>query len=156
MATRNPNSVAGKIRAYIAANPKAKAKDVAAAVGTTAARVYTVIHLAKNHKAKTPKQPKPEREPRLDDIKVRFMDPTANSTQVGGTHYQSQAIQPWDYITSNNLGYLEGNVVKYVSRWKAKGGLQDLEKAQHYLSKLMEMAESMPKRKQISITSLRA
>ena len=47
---------------------------------------------------------------------------TANDKQVSGTHYKDKDIQPWDYIASNNLGYFEGNVVKYVSRWKDKGG----------------------------------
>jgi hypothetical protein len=65
---------------------------------------------------------------------------TANAKQVGGTHYK-KAIQPWDYIIANELGYLEGNVVKYVSRWKEKGGVQDLKKAQHYLQKLIEVTE---------------
>lgn len=64
----------------------------------------------------------------------------ANEVQVGGDHYRKNAIQPWDYIVSNDLGYLEGNVVKYVSRWKDKGGRQDLEKAKHYLDKLLEVA----------------
>jgi hypothetical protein len=63
----------------------------------------------------------------------------ANEEQVGGEHYKNKAIQPWDYIVSNNLGYLEGCVVKYVSRYKEKGGMQDLEKAAHYLQKLMEV-----------------
>ena len=63
----------------------------------------------------------------------------ANAIQVGGGHYQGKAIQPWDYIVSNRLGYLEGNVVKYVSRWQDKGGRQDLEKARHYLDKLLEV-----------------
>jgi Protein of unknwon function (DUF3310) len=63
----------------------------------------------------------------------------ANAVQVGGGHYQNKAIQPWDYIVSNRLGYLEGNVVKYVSRWQEKGGRQDLEKARHYLDKLLEV-----------------
>ena len=61
----------------------------------------------------------------------------ANDTQTGGTHYQV-AIQPWDYIIANNLGYLEGNVIKYVTRYKNKGGIEDLRKAQHYLAKLIE------------------
>jgi hypothetical protein len=65
---------------------------------------------------------------------------SANEKQVGGAHYQ-KAIQPWDYIIANELGYLEGNVVKYVSRWKDKGGVQDLKKAQHYLQKLIEVTE---------------
>jgi hypothetical protein len=63
----------------------------------------------------------------------------ANANQVGGDHYRNKAIQPWDYITSNNLGYLEGCVIKYVSRYKEKGGIQDLQKAAHYLQKLMEV-----------------
>ncbi len=68
----------------------------------------------------------------LNPIKV-------NSYQPGGDHYMKKAIQPWDYIISNDLGYLEGNVIKYVSRWKDKGGIQDLEKAKHYLEKLIEV-----------------
>ena len=63
----------------------------------------------------------------------------ANEKQVGGAHYATKAIQPWDYIVANNLGYLEGNIVKYVSRWKDKGGVEDLKKAQHYLQKLIEI-----------------
>ena len=63
----------------------------------------------------------------------------ANANQVGGDHYRNKAIQPWDYIASNNLGYLEGCVIKYVSRYKEKGGIQDLQKAAHYLQKLMEV-----------------
>ena len=66
----------------------------------------------------------------------------ANQTQVGGTHYKSKAIQPWDYIAANELGYFEGNIVKYVSRWKDKGGLDDLRKARHYLDKLIELREA--------------
>ena len=65
----------------------------------------------------------------------------ANEQQIGGDHYKGKAIQPWDYIVSNGLGYLEGNIVKYVSRWKDKGGVQDLEKARHYLDKLIEVSK---------------
>lgn len=78
----------------------------------------------------------------FDTVEVTIADPApaANAVQVGGDHYKKNAIQPWDYIVSNDLGYLEGNVVKYVSRWKDKGGRQDLEKAKHYLDKLLEVA----------------
>lgn len=64
---------------------------------------------------------------------------SANEIQVGGDHYKAKAIQPWDYIISNDLGYLEGNIIKYVSRWKNKNGVEDLKKAQHYLAKLIEV-----------------
>lgn len=64
---------------------------------------------------------------------------TANEEQVGGRHYIEKAIQPWDYIISNQMGYLEGNIIKYISRYKEKGGLDDLLKASHYLDKLIEV-----------------
>jgi hypothetical protein len=53
------------------------------------------------------------------------------------THYTTGAIETWDYIVSQKLGYLEGNVIKYVSRYKHKNGLEDLKKAQAYLNKLI-------------------
>jgi hypothetical protein len=63
---------------------------------------------------------------------------TANDEQIDGSHYQSLTIQTWDYIVQNDISYLEGNVIKYVSRWRSKGGMTDLLKAQHYLTKLIE------------------
>jgi hypothetical protein len=65
---------------------------------------------------------------------------TANDTQVGGAHYQLP-IQPWDFIVSNGLGFLEGCAIKYLTRWRQKGGVEDLRKAQHYVAKLIEVAE---------------
>ena len=65
---------------------------------------------------------------------------SANEMQIAGDHYKNKAVQPWDYIIANDLGYLEGNVVKYVSRGKNKNGIEDLKKAQHYLAKLLEVA----------------
>ena len=64
---------------------------------------------------------------------------SVNSIQHGGTHYKDKSMQPWDYIAANNLGYFEGNIVKYVSRWREKGGVEDLRKARHYLDKLIEL-----------------
>jgi len=57
--------------------------------------------------------------------------------QVDGNHYTNMAIQPAEYILANELGFAEGNVVKYVSRWRNKGGVTDLEKAKHYLEMLI-------------------
>jgi hypothetical protein len=65
----------------------------------------------------------------------------ANDRQEGGEHYKKLKIQTWDYIAANGLGYFEGNIIKYVSRWKEKGGLEDLKKARHYLDKLIEVSE---------------
>lgn len=67
---------------------------------------------------------------------------TANDDQVGGRHYIEKAIQPWDYIIANQMGYLEGNIIKYVSRYKDKGGVEDLVKAAHYLDKLIEVTRN--------------
>jgi hypothetical protein len=63
----------------------------------------------------------------------------ANDIQHGGDHYKKKTIQPWDYIIANDLGFLEGNAIKYITRWKEKDGLQDLRKARHYLDKLIEI-----------------
>jgi hypothetical protein len=62
---------------------------------------------------------------------------TVKDQQVGGNHYQ-RAIQPWDIIIEWDLDYFEGNVLKYILRWKHKDGVQDLKKARHYLDKLIE------------------
>jgi hypothetical protein len=66
-------------------------------------------------------------------------DPDPLSVQVGGDHYKSLAIQPIEYITKNNLPYCEANVVKYISRWRDKGGKKDLEKAKHYIDLLISL-----------------
>jgi hypothetical protein len=62
----------------------------------------------------------------------------ANSTQVGGDHYRKHAVQVWDAVVAWKLGFLDGNVVKYVVRFRDKGGVEDLQKARHYLDKLLE------------------
>jgi hypothetical protein len=62
----------------------------------------------------------------------------ASSRQVGGSHYKNYAIEPSYYILKNNIGWLEGNAIKYLTRWKDKGGRQDLEKAKHYVELLLE------------------
>lgn len=58
--------------------------------------------------------------------------------QVGGNHYSSMAITPTKYILDNNIGWLEGNCIKYVSRHKNKNGAEDIKKAIHYLELILE------------------
>ena len=65
--------------------------------------------------------------------------PSALSVQIAGTHYKSLPIQPVQYIHANGIGYFEGNVIKYVTRWKDKGGIKDLEKAKHFIDLLIEL-----------------
>lgn len=64
---------------------------------------------------------------------------SANDEQFGGTHYKKLGIQPWDYIAANGIGYFEGTAIKYLSRWKSKGGVEDLKKAIHFIEKLIEL-----------------
>lgn len=63
---------------------------------------------------------------------------SANDRQVGGSHYGGGAQQHWDMVVQHELDYFQGQITKYVMRWKAKNGLQDLEKAQHFLEKYIE------------------
>lgn len=64
---------------------------------------------------------------------------SALDQQCGGDHYKSKAIQPVEYIHANGLGFIEGSVVKYITRWRDKGGVQDLEKIKHYIDLLIEL-----------------
>lgn len=64
---------------------------------------------------------------------------SALEVQVAGEHYKALAIQPVEYIHANGIGYFEGNVIKYVTRWRTKGGVADLEKAKHYIELLIEL-----------------
>lgn len=71
----------------------------------------------------------------------------SSKRQVGGDHYASKTIQPWDsmraWMTPEEFkGYLRGNVIKYVARCWDKNGVEDLEKAKHYLEELIRECES--------------
>jgi len=75
--------------------------------------------------------------------------------QVGGRHYKTLPIEPWDYIAANKLGFFEGNIVKYITRAAKTGNRDDLLMAQHYLSKLLEITP-IPKEEVKAIRSARA
>lgn len=67
-----------------------------------------------------------------------------NEVQVGGNHYTSKSVQPWEAMESwmseeAFKGYIWGNVIKYIARWEDKGGVEDLKKAHHYLDKLISI-----------------
>ena len=68
---------------------------------------------------------------------------TAKDKQIGGSHYKDMKIQPSEFIVKNEIGWYEGNVIKYICRHKQKGGLQDLNKAMHYLELAMEEYENV-------------
>jgi hypothetical protein len=106
-----------RLIALIENNPELSAREIAKKAKVSIATVYKL--------RKSPKQ---------DSV-------PANEIQEGGRHYKEMAIQTWDYIIANSIGYMEGNVIKYVSRWKDKGGIEDLKKARHYLDKLIEVSK---------------
>ena len=64
---------------------------------------------------------------------------SALNTQIGGDHYKNLKIQPVQYIYANNIPFIEGCIIKYVTRWKNKGGIKDLEKIIHFTKLLIEM-----------------
>jgi hypothetical protein len=68
-------------------------------------------------------------------------DKCANDYMIGGNHYQTP-IQHWDFVAANGLDYFQAAITKYVVRWRQKGGIEDLKKAQHYLAKYMELIEA--------------
>jgi len=74
---------------------------------------------------------------------------SAFDRQVGGNHYKTMMIQPLEYALANDLGICEHAVVKYISRWRDKGGVSDLRKASHYIEILIqkETASEVPPKK---------
>jgi len=65
----------------------------------------------------------------------------ASKTQIGGNHYSNMAIQPAEFIHKNGLSFIQGNIIKYVCRYKSKGGIEDLNKAKHYIDLLIEFED---------------
>ena len=79
-------------------------------------------------KAATPKQ---------EDVPVLVGLPNPLSIQIGGDHYKHMKIQPVEFIVANEIGFLEGCVIKRVCRWRMKDGIADLEKARHEIDLLI-------------------
>ena len=72
------------------------------------------------------------------DLQAEYDRLDALRKQEGGSHYKDMAIQPVEFITANKLGFLEGNVVKYICRHHAKNGAEDIRKAIHYCEMLLQ------------------
>jgi len=64
---------------------------------------------------------------------------SALDKQIGGGHYKDMVIQPVEFITKNNLGFIEGCIIKYISRYKDKNCVEDLKKIKHYVDLLIEI-----------------
>jgi hypothetical protein len=70
------------------------------------------------------------------------------SKQIGGNHYKNFTIQPYEFISKNNLSFFQGNVVKYVCRYLSKNGIEDLEKIKHYCElEIKKMRDTNEKKK---------
>lgn len=67
--------------------------------------------------------------------------PSAFDTQVGGDHYKTMPIQPMEFSMANGLDACQHTIVKYVTRFREKGGVQDLEKAKHVIDMLIEFEQ---------------
>lgn len=67
---------------------------------------------------------------------------SALDTQVGGSHYKDMAIQPMEFSMANGLDACQHTIIKYVTRFRAKGGIQDLEKAKHVIDMLIEFEKA--------------
>lgn len=63
----------------------------------------------------------------------------ANDRQVGGNHYKTKGLQHWDLVEIFGWDYFQGQITKYLMRWRKKNGIEDLEKARHYLDKYIEL-----------------
>lgn len=66
---------------------------------------------------------------------------SALAQQEGGSHYKGMAIQPVEFIYKNGIPFIEGCAIKYLCRWRAKNGVEDLKKARHFIDMLIEMEE---------------
>lgn len=94
-------------------------------------------------KEEKPVDPYPNTQRRLNEIKEVWQKPsfTSGYDAVNPPHYSRRAIEPWDYVAVNKLGYFEGNAIKYITRWRDKNGITDLRKAIRFLEKLIEVEE---------------
>ena len=79
-----------------------------------------------------------------EEVKAKALD-----TQVGGDHYKSMPIQPVEFIQKNDLGFIEGNIVKYICRWRSKGGIDDVKKVIHYAELLIDFEEQYSGRDEV-------
>jgi hypothetical protein len=75
----------------------------------------------------------------LVELPTNTQTSSALDVQIGGQHYKDYAIQPVEFIYKNKIPYIEGCAIKYLCRWREKGGIEDLRKVKHYIDLLIEM-----------------
>lgn len=72
--------------------------------------------------------------------------------QIGGKHYKGFKIQPIEFVHGNGIPFIEGSIIKYICRWRDKGGIQDLEKIKHYVDLLIELENAKDTGRQAEAT----
>lgn len=121
-----------KVREYFSNNPTAKATEVGKKFKCAMPMVYKIRkEVLAGYVEPTPKPFKPSN--KADDL------------QVGGDHYKNMGVQPWKAMESwftpaEFRGFLKGNAIKYLARCNSKGGIEDVQKALHYIAKLVEVS----------------
>lgn len=122
---------------FIIAHPKLQTKQIKiAALNWDRGYWYPVDHKIFNEYL----QSKPTKKVFGPDV-VILPKVICDQLAASPLHYGKGSIQPWDFITSQGMNFLEGNIIKYVTRYKHKNGVADLKKAQTYLNKLISEVE---------------
>jgi len=133
---RKKNSKAVSIRRELNRTPPLTVPSIAGLCGASLSQVY-----AERKKLGKEKVEYQDHEAHISahmDTVENFLI-TANAVQVGGVHYKTKTLQPWDAIIAWDMGFLDGNALKYLVRFRDKGGVEDLKKARHYIDKLIEV-----------------
>jgi hypothetical protein len=123
-------TLADKALAYIKAHPSTSASYLAKKYNISSSYAYKLKALATGKEDWFVPAPVPAPEPAPQ---------TALDVQVGGDHYKKLKIQPIAFIHANNIPFIEGNIIKYITRWREKNGVKDLEKVKHYVELLIEL-----------------
>jgi hypothetical protein len=125
-----------KVREYFRKHPLATPKEVGAKFKVAMPMVY---------KIRKEETSAPLVNPQITDAVTQFKPSNkADDLQIGGDHYKNMGVQPWKAMESwmtpeQFAGFLRGNAIKYLARCDAKGGLDDIKKARHYIDKLVEV-----------------
>ena len=78
----------------------------------------------------------------MSSLKPHRATERATDKQIGGNHYKSFAIAPIEFISKNNLSFIQGCVIKYICRFDKKNGIEDLEKIKHYCDLQIQMLKN--------------
>jgi len=154
MRTKTAKTKAQAIRDHLAKHPAAKAATIVKSFDVSFPYAYTVMKKAKEETEVSIEGPRSkvgwpemfltdvEDEEGVFDFEIPDEVPVpinALNVQISGEHYKHMKIQPVEFITANNLSFLEGCIVKRISRWRSKDGLRDLEKIKHEVDLLIEL-----------------